>query len=140
MAFGYMTNKWRILHRPLHQRLRNVSLLVSAIARLHNFCLKETLVNSEWGDDQRYDHVVNSPSNIPYFTVVPDVYDGINEFENPISPENEPELYESSRGASIARDAMVSIATRRGARRPTGNRNGRRLNPLVVVTEEQHTI
>jgi DDE superfamily endonuclease len=139
MAFGYMTNKWRILHRPLHQRLRNVSLLVNAIARLHNFCLKESLVNSDWGDDQRYDHVVNSPSNIPYFTAVPDIYDGITEFENPIPPENDPDLYETGRGASAIHDAMVSIAIGAGAQRPPANRNARRvMNQLVVAPEVQH--
>lgn len=141
MAFGYMTNKWRILHRPIHQRLRNVSLLVSAIARLHNFCLKESLVNSEWGDDQRYDHVVNSPNNIPYYTAVPDVYDGIEECEHPIPPADEPNLYETPRGASLIRDAMVTIATNAGAKRPAAKQNARRvLNPLVVATEEQQSI
>jgi hypothetical protein len=103
--------------------------------------LKESLVNSEWGDDQRYDHVVNSSSNIPYYTVVPDVYDGINEFEHPIPPPDEPNLYETARGASLIRDAMVTIATSAGVKRPAQNTNAQRvLNPLVVATEEQHII
>lgn len=41
MAFGIMQSKWGILKRPLTQALKNVKYVILAIARLHNFVIKE---------------------------------------------------------------------------------------------------
>jgi DDE superfamily endonuclease len=66
-AFGHMTNKWRILHRPLYQRLHNVKLVAVAIARLHNFCIREKLESDLLGDDRSYDFIAGSSRNTPYY-------------------------------------------------------------------------
>jgi hypothetical protein len=49
MAFGLMTAKWGLLHRPIKQKLCNVKYYAHSIVRLHNFCIKErlTIGNSE---------------------------------------------------------------------------------------------
>jgi hypothetical protein len=41
MAFGIMVTKWHILRSPLCVKLSNVPKLMSAIARLHNYCISE---------------------------------------------------------------------------------------------------
>ena len=41
MSFGIMQAKWGILKRPLTQSLKNVKYVVLAIARLHNYVIKE---------------------------------------------------------------------------------------------------
>lgn len=41
MAFGLMVTKWRILRAPLCVKLCNIPHLITAIARLHNFCICE---------------------------------------------------------------------------------------------------
>ena len=38
-AFGFMTNKWRILRRPLAMRLFNSSRLLICITILHNYII-----------------------------------------------------------------------------------------------------
>ena len=39
MAFGLLTNKWRILHSPLQTNLGHASDILMACARLHNSCI-----------------------------------------------------------------------------------------------------
>jgi hypothetical protein len=41
MAFGIMQAKWGILKRPLTHALKNVKYVILAIARLHNYVIKE---------------------------------------------------------------------------------------------------
>jgi DDE superfamily endonuclease len=41
MAFGMLTNKWRILKQPLQVKLKNVGKLFLCITRLHNYCIYE---------------------------------------------------------------------------------------------------
>lgn len=43
MAFGLMTKKWGILHRPLQNDLKHLKHLVVAIGRLHNYGINERL-------------------------------------------------------------------------------------------------
>jgi hypothetical protein len=57
MAFGLMTAKWGILHRPLQQKLGNIKYITYSIARLHNFCIREKI-------SQRVKGVTNSCINI----------------------------------------------------------------------------
>jgi hypothetical protein len=40
-AFGFMTQKWQILRRPLQIKLKNVSKVFLAITRLHNYCINK---------------------------------------------------------------------------------------------------
>lgn len=44
MAFGIMAKKWGILNRPLSVKLSNIKYLISAIARLHNYCIDERIL------------------------------------------------------------------------------------------------
>ena len=41
MAFGWMTEKWQILRKPLRTSLRNTGKVFLTITRLHNFCITE---------------------------------------------------------------------------------------------------
>eukprot|EP00918_Siedleckia_nematoides_P104797 GHVU01228748.1.p1 GENE.GHVU01228748.1~~GHVU01228748.1.p1 ORF type:complete len:429 (-),score=19.71 GHVU01228748.1:184-1470(-) len=38
-AFGFMTTRWGIMHKPLRVRLRNLGLVVMTISRVHNFVI-----------------------------------------------------------------------------------------------------
>jgi hypothetical protein len=53
MAFGMMTQKWRILLRPLLQKFENVRLFALTIARLHNFCIDQRLSERGWNPASR---------------------------------------------------------------------------------------
>jgi DDE superfamily endonuclease len=48
MSFGMMTQKWRILLRPIMQKFKNVQYIALAIARLHNFCINDRLEQGKW--------------------------------------------------------------------------------------------
>ena len=41
MAFGYMTQKWQILRKPLKTKLKNTGKVFLVITRLHNFCINK---------------------------------------------------------------------------------------------------
>ena len=41
MAFGWMTEKWQILRKPLRTSLRNTGKVFLTITRLHNYCITE---------------------------------------------------------------------------------------------------
>lgn len=43
MAFGLLTRKWGIFHRPLQLRLATATLVIKCAATLHNFCINERL-------------------------------------------------------------------------------------------------
>jgi DDE superfamily endonuclease len=53
MAFGIMTQKWRILLTPLLYKFDMVKLIVLAIARLHNFTFNIRLRQNEWSAPRR---------------------------------------------------------------------------------------
>ena len=44
MAFGMMQQKWGILQRPVSCNLVNLSLMIQAISRLHNYVINERLL------------------------------------------------------------------------------------------------
>ena len=44
MAFGMMQMKWGILQRPLNCSLKNVSVLIHSVGRLHNYVINERLL------------------------------------------------------------------------------------------------
>jgi hypothetical protein len=50
MAFGMLQMKWVILQRPLGAKLKNVRWLLIAVARLHNFCVNERLLEAKEND------------------------------------------------------------------------------------------
>jgi DDE superfamily endonuclease len=117
IAFGRMTNKWGILHRPLRQSLRNVTLIALSIARLHNFCAKERLMSPHFGDDQNYDPTPNG-NNQTFLTTVPNFYREGCEF--PVAPTNQPRLYRKL-GTSHIRDMMAIQIEDLNISRPTSS-------------------
>jgi hypothetical protein len=50
MAFGMMQCKWGILWRPLIVPLGKIKYIVEVIARLHNFCIDERILETEGGN------------------------------------------------------------------------------------------
>ncbi|CAJ1962474.1 unnamed protein product [Cylindrotheca closterium] len=44
MAFGHLTNKWRVLRRPLGGKLARQSQVLEVCARLHNFGINERIL------------------------------------------------------------------------------------------------
>lgn len=104
-AFGHMTNKWRILHRPLCNHLHNVKLVAIAIACLHNFCIREKLESDSLGDDRSYEFVAGSNNNATYYTSVPNMFDVMHPMPNADEPKD---LYKIP-GSSMIRDAMVAV-------------------------------
>jgi DDE superfamily endonuclease len=49
MAFGMMTHKWGMYWRPLLVGLDKIKCIVEVVARLHNFCVNERIL--EVGED-----------------------------------------------------------------------------------------
>ena len=50
-AFGFLTNKWRILRRSLGSNVRFAVKLLNACARLHNFCINERISVDQRDED-----------------------------------------------------------------------------------------
>ena len=46
IAFGLMTQKWGILHRPLNCNVLSVWQVVVCIAKLHNYCINARLARN----------------------------------------------------------------------------------------------
>jgi hypothetical protein len=63
MAFGLMVKKWGVIGRPLSVKLANVKHIVLAIARLHNFCIDERLLQKSAATNQV---VVFTPTNVAF--------------------------------------------------------------------------
>jgi hypothetical protein len=64
MAFGLMVKKWGIIGRPLNVKLANVKHIVLAIARLHNYCINERLLQKEAPAGNQL--VVFTPTNVAF--------------------------------------------------------------------------
>jgi hypothetical protein len=111
MAFGIMTSKWGILHQPLRSSLAQTRSIALAIARLHNYTIRERIVLGTNDDWQQTNH-----ANIQYLTTVPDqnVHGGDIQ---PIPPPLEPNIYHI-RGFSRVRHLMVNRVARLGVVRP----------------------
>jgi hypothetical protein len=114
MAFGIMTSKWGILHQPLRSSLAQTKYIALAIARLHNYTIRERIVMGTSDDWQRTNH-----TNIQYATTVPDrvVNGGDIQPIAPIPPPLEPNIYHI-RGFSRVRHLMVNRVAQLGVFRP----------------------
>ena len=111
MAFGLLTNKWRILHSPLQTNLARCSDILMACARLHNFCIDEdggTDLSNEEAQTviQRMQPVNDAPFGWPFRPTV--------------------EGYRSIPGTSMTRDMLLRRVEQQGMRRPTANLERRR--------------
>jgi DDE superfamily endonuclease len=111
MAFGLLTNKWRILHSPLQTNLPRCSDILMACARLHNYCIDEDGGTDLSNDEaltfiQRMPPVNNAPFGWPFLPTV--------------------ETYRSISGTSMTRDMLLRRVEQQGMRRPNANLERRR--------------
>ena len=107
MSFGMMLQKWGILAKPLRIKPKNIKLLLNAIARLHNFCIKERLRERQpaVARNMNYDQALGREAQI-------DRAQAAN-FEQFINDND---------GYSMNRERMVNrIYTTLGFQRPYGN-------------------
>lgn len=104
MAFGMMQMKWGILQRPIGVSLANMSWLIQAVARLHNYCINERLAHSQ----EPFGAGVNAPHYVPS---VPHGQNG-----DPV--ELEPAFIGTADGYSYLREFMVERVARLGLTRP----------------------
>jgi DDE superfamily endonuclease len=109
MSFGLMNTKWAILNRPLKQHLTNVKFIVHAIARLHNFVIKERLLNneSEWDRYRRY--------YVGYEPTVPNLNGQGPQF--PMADVNDPPNIYREIGLSQQRHTMALLVRQCGVHR-----------------------
>lgn len=117
MSFGLMNTKWSILTRPLKQRLQNVKYVVHAIARLHNFVIKERLRNneSEWDRYSQY--------NVGYNPAVPNQNgQGV---EYPLADADDPPNIYRDIGQSKQRHTMALLVQHCGVSRDRHRANAR---------------
>ena len=79
MAFGLMVQKWRILNSPLRIKIKNVSVLMTAVAFLHSYCMNERMretiyeeptTNAMRGIDYEFSAMRNYDAAIQYHTIV----------------------------------------------------------------------
>jgi hypothetical protein len=112
MAFGLLTNKWRILRKHLETKLKNSSRVLEACARLHNFVIDQdsdddfVIDEDEW-DDLEIETMEGSPLGWGYLPTV--------------------EPLHTIPGTSMVRDAIVRHVSRNGYRRPAHNVERREL-------------
>jgi hypothetical protein len=104
MAFGLMQMKWGILRQPQTCSLKNLKYQVHAIARLHNFAIKERL-----GDSIR-----EAPKTISYLPSEPQDEEG-----NPILIDGLSNLFP---GWSELREEMARNVEKKGLTRPVGGK------------------
>jgi hypothetical protein len=111
MAFGLLTNKWRILRRPMQNGLRMNAKVLQACARLHNFVIDNN--NTQYEDpDEEFESAMsiqpmeNSPLGWGYLPTV-----------RPL---------ETMEGSSRTRQTILDHIKCLGLRRPPANLERRR--------------
>ena len=114
MAFGLLTNKWRVLREPLQTCLSRSSDIVMACARLHNYCIDMDRPFGDLPDDNSA--VISRLQSMPPQQNAPLGW--------PFLPTVEP--YRSIPGTSLTRDMVLRRVAERGMRRPNANIERRR--------------
>ena len=105
MAFGLMTNKWRILRAPLQTSLAKSSEVLECCSRLHNFCIDQD-------GDEFVDHDTALREILPMAGA---------EFGWGYLPTVERLVVDPIPGTSQMRDIIVRRINRLGLRRPAAN-------------------
>jgi len=126
MAFGFLTNKWRIFKHPLQQRLDQVGPLFQCAVRLHNYCINEMLLRDKLTRTGMNDEAM------------------IAAHVNAHAPERPQITFISSGvvmtipGNSIMRDQLVTKIDQQNLRRPAHNlaRNGARQRQEVLEEDD----
>jgi DDE superfamily endonuclease len=110
MAFGLMTNKWRILRAPLQTSLAKSSEVLECCSRLHNFCIAQK--NRDNDEVEDCDAIVRGIPPMPGaefgWGYLPTIEALVHQ-HNPIP------------GTSQIRDIIVRRVNRLGLRRPAAN-------------------
>jgi hypothetical protein len=109
MAFGLLTNKWRVLRKHLETNLENSSRVLEACARLHNFVIDQD-EDDDFGNDPKSVDVIAMDDSPLAWGYLPTV-----------------EPLETIPGTSTVRDAILAHVTRNGYRRPAENVERREL-------------
>ena len=108
MAFGLMKGKWRILQMPLRLKVGRLKFLLTAIARLHNYCINERSDESLLEDDA---------DNNFASTLIPSTPHDRN--GGPVEDHQSFSSAESLKGMSITRELMVDRIVQLGLSRPS---------------------
>jgi hypothetical protein len=113
MAFGLLTTKWRVFRRPMDIRIENVSKVVEACARLHNFIITND-TSEEFADNMIDPFPVpdNSRVTLPVgLGYMPTMSDVLVEDNQPIA----------MGGTSFLRQTIRQHIVDNGYQRPTDN-------------------
>ena len=116
MAFGLLTNKWRILNAPLQTSLARSSDILMACARLHNFCIDMDQNSNIAPEDNDNGSVARRLQNLAPRRGAPLGWSFL--------PTAEP--YRPIPGTSMTRDMILRRVEERGMRRPNANLERRR--------------
>jgi hypothetical protein len=119
MAFGLMTKKWGILQRPISISVERVKHIILCIARLHNFCINERLLNKENNledNNLEQERRRNSNNNILINNQLSTMQLAYMHAASEI--ENEQILSEEFPQWSLARDRLVKLVKQSGLKRP----------------------
>ena len=110
MAFGRLVNIFQILSEKINGSLDQVTRVLMACARLHNFIIKE---------DQPFDkHLHTVEEEIDSMTLSPDPSAPLEMSYLPVVPD---ELFEVSPGVSHTREAIVEFLRESDILRPVHN-------------------
>jgi len=129
MAFGRLSTKWRILHRPIAAKLSNCSKVLEVCARLHNFEITEDQEDVCTPPvDGAFTHPLEENFDVD---ALEDCEAGVNGFlptEN-ITPPWASQAAEVP-GSSVLRQMIRNNIVEQGCQRPTHNvaRNGDRID------------
>ena len=111
-SFSIMQSKFSILKRPLTNSLETIGFIMAAIARLHNFCIREKPYNIA--------EIVLQTPRVPYNAAIPNQLNREGQDMDPEFPQalqDELELYWGYQH-SANRDAMVERCANLGMVRP----------------------
>jgi hypothetical protein len=78
MAFGMMTRKWGLYWRPLLVGLDKIKYVVEVVARLHNFCTNERILEGA-EDNPAINPVVEA--NVPGQEIFQETAEALAEYE-----------------------------------------------------------
>ena len=130
MAFGRLTNKFRILKGCVLGSLDRVSSIIMACARLHNYIIKMD------GPNDVFDGLVENGED-PDFTIVPHPDAPLGMSYLPVVPN---EYWEPFEGMSYTRLAIVEYLRNNGIMRPLYNLQRKRSEIMADDDESDNNI
>jgi hypothetical protein len=131
MAFGRLTNKFRILKGCMLGSLDRISAIVMACARLHNYVIRfdgvreESVIDDDMDDDRSDDDTATTTTTIAVDLVAP-----LGMAYLPVVPNDD---WEEIEGMSYTRAAIVDFLRENEIRRPLYNLERKR-NEMMVTS------